>query len=94
MLHRVHRRAALGSAQCLRAGPSLARDGLRCPGLPARPLTAGAPVRRRAQRIEVHREGVDWQAPEGKQLDLDQRVYVRLDPAHFLAFAPEELASV
>jgi len=51
-------------------------------------------VRRRAQRIEVHREGVDWQAPEGKQLDLDQRVYVRLDPAHFLAFAPEELASV
>lgn len=42
----------------------------------------------------MHREGVDWQAPEGRQLDLDQRVYVRLDAAHFRGFAPEELATV
>lgn len=44
------------------------------------------------QRIEMHREGVNWQPPKGKQLDLEQRVYVRVDTAHFLGFSQDELA--
>ena len=45
-----------------------------------------------AQRIEVHREGVNWQPPKGKALDLDQRVFVHVGPQHFLGFHQDELA--
>ena len=45
------------------------------------------------QRMEYHREGQNWEPPvEGVDLDLQQRVYVRMEPRCFVGFSPEELA--
>ncbi|KAK9845253.1 hypothetical protein WJX81_001330 [Elliptochloris bilobata] len=43
-------------------------------------------------RIEMHDEGEDWEPPKGIELDLEQRVYVRVEPERFVGFTQDELA--
>ena len=44
-----------------------------------------------AQIIEWHLKGEEHERP--KAFDLQQRVYVHVDTAHFVAFTPDEISS-
>ena len=43
------------------------------------------------QEIEMHMAG--WAGQRAHDLELQQRVYVRVDPVDFMPYFPEEIAS-
>ena len=43
------------------------------------------------QEIEMHLAG--WAGDREHELELQQRVYVRVDPADFMPYLPEEIAT-
>lgn len=45
----------------------------------------------RPQIVEWHLKGEERERPQ--TFDLQQRVYVHMDPAHFVAFTPDEISS-